>query len=178
MFLRNAKSRIPPTRPSWTASRSAPGARSPSKPAHTRAPGPSAPTSAAPAASAIPGERELSERSSAEVARRLLEDDPSDLIGLGDDRRDTPAAPRSRDMPAKRVEHVVHPFLDVRHRERSRAEEQLEAYLEPVALAVSDATAGLRFEHRGVYPPTPLVPRGLIRRQERTEREAALGHPA
>src|SRR2546426_9908359 len=158
MFLRKAKSRTPPILPSRIASRSAPGACSPSNPAHTSAPVPSAVTDSEPRGSeesrsrrrrsrppppAIAPERDLPERTAARYAWRFLEDDAADLVGVRNDRRDAPLAPRAGDVSAERVDDVVHPLLDVEHCEGPRSEEQFDPDLEPIAFAVADTASGL-----------------------------------
>ena len=55
-------------------------------------------------------------------------------------------------------------------------EEDRDAELELIALAIADTTAGLRFEDRGVYAATPLIPRRSVRRQRGADGETSLCH--
>jgi len=56
------------------------------------------------------------------------------------------------------------------------AEEQRDAQLELIALAIANAAKGLRLEDRGVDAAAPFVARRCIRRERRADREAPLGH--
>ena len=62
------------------------------------------------------------------------------------------------------------------HVQRALPEEDRDAELELIALAIADTAAGLRFEDRGVYAATPLIPRWSVWRERRADGEASLCH--
>src|SRR5437899_3025173 len=82
--------------------------------------------------SAVARDRELAERSPAQRARVLLQDDPADLIGERDDRRDAAAAARAGDAATERVEDVLHALVDLVDVERALAQEERDAQLEAI----------------------------------------------
>src|SRR5207249_2400746 len=114
----------------------------------------------------------------ARYACRFLQCDPTDLVRVRHDGSDTPNAAGTGDVPAERVEDIVHTLFDVQHGERARAEEELEAHLKPVVLAVPHASRCLCLEDGGVHPPAPLIPRSRVGWESRAKSEPALRHTA
>src|SRR6266545_771660 len=129
------------------------------------------------ATTSVAGDRELAERPSAlGPIGDLLEDDAPDLFRGGNDRRDAPAAARSRDVASERVDDVLHPFIDLVDVERARPEKERDTQLERIAVAIADAAARLRFEHGSVDTAAPLVARRRVSGQDGADRETSLRH--
>jgi len=60
-------------------------------------------------------------------------------------------------VTAECVDDILHSLVDLVDVERAIAEEERDAELERIAFSIAHAAAGLRFEHRGVHAPAPLV---------------------
>src|SRR5260221_1300057 len=124
-----------------------------------------------PAARAITGDRELSQRAPPCAARLLLEHDAPDLIRRGHDGRDAPAASRTRDPSFERIDDVLDPLVDLVDIERPVAEYQRDPDLQLIALPIPHTSARLHVEDRSMHPPPPLIARARVCGERDRDRE-------